>query len=367
MLIAIPRKPARMTRTRRLREGAQIKCLRALWASCFLILFSSLSAGAETDRAFTFAALGDTAYSPASYDKYRRLIDTINSIDPAFSIHVGDTQGHQPCDSESLERAAGFFDRYDHPVFYTPGDNEWADCMPKRRATPLFAKAPSPAKVKLSALAAIRRTFFDKPQSLGSNPLPLTRQSDVSEHTPIPENSYWKHNNVLFATLHVVGSRDGRKSRLAELIKESVARGKANLAWLKTLEKVIDKKQPNALVIALHAELFDKGEAGENVRAFAGKGVRDGIDGPYFPIVKGIAELAQSYPKPILLVHGDFHHYTVDKPFDTGKHGGNITRLQVFGEPQLKAVKVTVNPDAPKPFSIEPLESKNKTEAADSR
>lgn len=328
---------------------------RIRWAS-LLMLCCILTARAEPDRSFTFIALGDTAYSQASYEKYRQLIDSINAANPAFSIHVGDTQGHQPCDSESIERVTGFFSRYNHPVFYTPGDNEWADCTPKRRTAPLFTQPPELDSVKLDALAALRKTFFAKPKSLGRNPLPLTRQSDVADQPPIPENAYWLHNNVLFATVHVIGSKDGRESELPALISESQSRGKANLEWLKVIGKVAAKSQPDAMVIAIHAELFDGGKAEGQMRPFSNRAVRDGIDGPYFPIVKSIAQLAKNYGKPMLLVHGDYHDYTVDKPFDTGKHGNNITRLQVFGEPHLKAVKVTVTPDKPDPFAIEPLE-----------
>ena len=41
---------------------------------------------------FHFVAVGDTAYNlPDDYPVYRALIQTINSTNPAFTIHVGDT------------------------------------------------------------------------------------------------------------------------------------------------------------------------------------------------------------------------------------------------------------------------------------
>ena len=60
----------------------------------------------------------------------------------------------------------------------------------------------------------------------------------------------------------------------------------------------------------------------------------------------------------MLLVHGDAHIYTVDQPFETS-HGHwirNLWRLQVFGEPQLHAVRVRVQPHvASEPFACSPV------------
>ena len=80
-------------------------------------------------ESFHFVALGDTAYNQkVDLPIYERLISAINSDQPAFSVHVGDTWGVMPCTEENHRWIKGWFDKFDHPVVYTPGDNEWTDC-----------------------------------------------------------------------------------------------------------------------------------------------------------------------------------------------------------------------------------------------
>ena len=63
----------------------------------------------------------------------------------------------------------------------------------------------------------------------------------------------------------------------------------------------------------------------------------------------------------MLLVRGDFHEFEVDRPFAVSQGEGtppkyaNITRLQVYGAPEIKAVQVSVEPDTPWVFSFSPL------------
>jgi len=95
-----------------------------------IVLFAStlLAAPAYAER-FHFVALGDTAYNPSrDYPVYERLIGAINEDQPAFTVHVGDTWGVMTCTEEHHRWIRTWFDKYTHPVVYTPGDNEWTDC-----------------------------------------------------------------------------------------------------------------------------------------------------------------------------------------------------------------------------------------------
>lgn len=322
-----------------------------------LLLSCIYCASCFGDPAFTFVALGDTAYHPKSYTRYENLIDRINAKKPAFSIHVGDTQGHQPCNLQSTLRITGFFARFDHPVFYTPGDNEWLDCRQKASVRSLFGIAEAEDTHILNALNNIRLTFFDKPNSLGQKTLAYTRQSDISAHKQMVENTFWIYNGVLFGTLHVVGSDNGENTRWPRLRTEAHKRQKANIAWLQHIEKLADRKEISAVVIALHASLFDKGKPKKSMRKFSTQRIRGGQKGPYYPIAQHIATMGARLSKPLLLIHGDFHRYTVDNPFDVDITGKNITRLQVFGEPILDAVSISVFPGQSTPFVIAPLMS----------
>ncbi|HZZ35844.1 MAG TPA: hypothetical protein VFE03_08970, partial [Caulobacteraceae bacterium] len=68
-----------------------------------------------------------------------------------------------------------------------------------------------------------------------------------------------------------------------------------------------------------------------------------------------------AFGKPVLLINGDFHEFLVDKPFTVSQgeekpaQHDNITRLQVYGAPDLRAVRVSVDTDTPWVFGFTPL------------
>src|SRR5438552_15876472 len=87
----------------------------------------AVTAPALAER-FDFVALGDTAYNEGDGPKYDALIAAINKVHAAFAIHVGDTWGAEPCTEAQHRSVLATFAKYEQPVFYTPGDNEWTDC-----------------------------------------------------------------------------------------------------------------------------------------------------------------------------------------------------------------------------------------------
>lgn len=113
-----------------------------------------------------------------------------------------------------------------------------------------------------------------------------------------------------------------------------------------------------AVVLAMHGAFFD--HIVDN-RKIAGKKLLGGRRGPYGLIALTIKELSEKFAKPVLLIHGDWHEFIIDRPFLVSKGesekptGGNITRLQVYGAPEIRAVKIDVDIDTPWVFSFSPL------------
>ena len=227
-------------------------------------------------KPFNFVALGDTAYNvPRDYPVYRELIQTINSTNPACSIHVGDTWGLLECSAAEQQRIRDFFAEYSHPVIYTPGDNEWVDCA-KPEIVELGNRFLSGTQTeedlaiiadgktldgtyarKLSAdgfssLASIRKTFFADNTSLGTNPIELARQADVSEFEEMVENALWTHEEVVFGTVHVTGSANNFFINNQERALEAIARNRANVEWIKRIFAEARESDARAVVIALH-------------------------------------------------------------------------------------------------------------------
>ena len=351
-------------------------------SSAFLLVLLTVACPALA-KPFHFVAIGDTAYNlPQDYPVYRALIQTINATDPAFTIHVGDTWGAMDCNEAEHQRIRDFFNEYDHPLVYTPGDNEWVDCVRPEVveiayryisgtgtdedraviADGLSLEGGYQRRLSadgFSSLASIRKTFFADNRSLGANPMELTRQADVSAFDDMVENAIWTHEEVVFGTVHVPGSGNNFFINNEPRALEAIARNRANLEWIKRIFADARESDAKAVVIALHAGLFSFSNRRDG--EFTGLAVRGGANGPFHWIVLAIRDLGAAFGRPVLVVHGDFHEFEIDRPFLVA--GGereppkfaNITRLQVYGAPEIKAVRVSVDPDTPWVFSFAPL------------
>ena len=213
------------------------------------------------------------------------------------------------------------FDGVRHPLIYTPGDNEWVDCWEPR----VGGYKP------LERLAQLRRTFFNEPsRSMGRRRIALASQPGY------PENARWQTRGVLFATVHVVGSRNGHLTYPGSdprIDAEANARTAAAAAW--TRETFANAAAARAVVIAFHAQPGFK--YAEHRKHFE-------------PFVATLEQEAVRFGKPVLIVQGDNHDYIVDRPLSAAP---NITRLQVPGSPLVGWVRVTVDSDDVMPWSFE--------------
>ncbi|MBN8488832.1 MAG: hypothetical protein J0M20_14070 [Burkholderiales bacterium] len=345
----------------------------ALWAA-------SLS-GARAER-FDFVALGDTAYNGAKDEPvYARLIEQINQARPAFSIHVGDVWGGSDCQEPDHRRILDGFGRFDHPVIYTPGDNEWTDCvdpavlaawerLEARQAQSgdeallagfrqVGSRATRPGRWALESLARIRQLYFSTPRSLGQRTLVLERQPAVSaQHRQTVENARWRQAGVVFATVHVVGSMNGLSVSDPQAAAEAVSRNQANVDWIQGSFELAERSNAPALVLAMHASFFEHAPPRGKTR---GRAVLAGRAGPYALVAQAIQEGAARFDKPVLLVHGDDHEFMIDRPFlavegeDKPVQGSKLTRLQVYGAPEIRAVRISVDTESPTVFSFAPM------------
>ena len=351
--------------------------VKKMTLSILLVIFTQTAIA----KKFDFVALGDTAYNlPDDLPVYEKLIEKINAASPAFSIHVGDTWGALACSKKNQEWIRSWFQKYDHPLVYTPGDNEWTDCRKPEvieaylrfvsgkataedgillRESQSFDGAFSRSSYVDSGeiLNTIRDTFFSEAKSLSKHPMPLERQSDQSAHKQMLENSRWQKDGVEFATLNVPGSDMNFTINNLERAREAIERNKADVDWIKTVFAGATEQNAKAVVISLHASLFLDGDGGK----FSKRPLRGGEGGPYYWIARSIRDSAEEFGKPVLLINGDFHELIIDRPFMVSQGEGerpkygNITRLQVYGAPEIKAVKVSVGTETEWVFSFSPL------------
>jgi len=304
-------------------------------------LLAALIAAPAAADPFSFVALGDTTYAPpADHSLYGELIDAINAAHPAFSIHVGDTKGYGDCGRTFQQTQLEFFNRFAAAVIYTPGNNEWADCWKANRGS------ADPTEI----LALMRGIFWSKPESLGRQRLPLARESDeIPEFAEFAENARWTYGGATFATLNLVGTHNNQELRVEKYWREFARREQANLAWVKSAFAAARQAKQRAVVLAFHSNPFD-----EQLR-YEG--------GPFEAVVRAIDAEAEAFDGQVLIVQGHYHQFVIDRPLtklDLDKPGvtrQNLIRLQVYGWPDMKAVRVSVDTSKPWVFGFEPVYS----------
>ncbi|WP_241684918.1 metallophosphoesterase [Cyclobacterium xiamenense] len=320
-----PRGVAGFSQTTRYRQGALVLLLiGCLLAAC----------APEEQKIVRFMAMGDVPYHlPEDFVRFERMIGAINAAAPDFSLHVGDIKsGGTPCSDAYFETIKNYFDAFEQPLIYTPGDNEWTDCH--REACGGYEPE--------ERLDKLRQLFFAGEQSQGKQPMPLQRQNSWEGFEKFPENARWQQGGVTFGTLHVIGSNNNFKLDSGALNDEFYERELANNFWLEQLFAQAREAQSKGLVLVLHAGLNYQ--------------TRDERNG-HASFVTILRKEVLDFGKPVLLLYGDRHRFMVDQPLrdSSGRTMTNFTAVQVFGDRDMHAVQVEIDPDNPNLFSIDPF------------
>jgi hypothetical protein len=278
---------------------------------------------------FTFAAIGDMPYGNDM--QFIGLINHLNDEPLAFTLHVGDIKsGSTPCSNETFIKVRSMFDRFDRPLIYTPGDNEWTDCHRKSNG----------GMDPIERLAKIRSLFFSSPMSFGRQPARMEVQSDQEGYRLYVENRRWVHDRITFATLHLVGSNNNLQRDLKSAT-EFFARDAANRQWMAETFSAAKARNDIAVVLAMQADtMFEKNpdeRTGFNLW------------------LEALEKEAKSWGKPVLLIQGDTHEFKLDQPLVGAdmKRVSNVTRLVVHGAQNVHATLIDVQPARPQqPFSF---------------
>ncbi|MGG5808608.1 hypothetical protein [Falsiroseomonas sp. CW058] len=312
---------------------------------------AQVPAPASAPAPFRFAAFGDMPYCqpdmpqdcPDQEARVARLMREVNAARPVHTIFLGDTKGGaEICSDDRLLRAFTFFGLLNHPLVYTPGDNEWTDCWQDRagRFDPL------------ERLALLRARFFADDRPLGGGdrrPLEWQGRVDPRFRTHV-ENARWRQGGVLFATLHVTGSNNNRPTEPGEgpaifpppgAREEFEQRDAANTAWLRDAFAIATREGLPAVVLAIQADLFYVQRCGRPGRT--------GQDSGFRAFREVLVAEARAFGRPVLLLHGDSHFLLHDRPVPEAP---NLTRLMVPGDRETRAVVVDVTPGAADPWAV---------------
>jgi hypothetical protein len=279
---------------------------------------------------FAFAVTGDSPYVPWEEVQYPLAMREMDETDLAFVVHVGDIFW-RPCSDAHYRKVRARFERSLHPLFYTPGDNEWADCW----------EEASGAFRPLERLTAIRTIFFDEPRrSFGVEKIDAETQADDPRFPELRENVRWVHGGVVFATVDLVGSLnafDHYAGRTAAEDDDVVRRTAGATAWMSAAFARAAEIDAKAIVIAFHADFESE------------SGPPGSYPSVWEPFLSALEEEAARFARPVLVAHGDGHHYWVRHPM----RARNVTTLQVPGSPLVGWVRVVVDTRARDPFSFD--------------
>jgi hypothetical protein len=304
-----------------------------------LLVPCPLPAASPEPLPFSFVALGCMPYArgPEVTAAFQRAIAEINHQAPAFTVHLGDIMGSdEKCTDELLTQRLADFNTFTGPLIYTPGDNEWTDTHAEKAG----------GYVPTERLARVRALFFPAERSLGRHPIPLETQRREPTFAKFVENARWTRGGVVFATVHVVGSKNNHQPAVPGAVEEWRERDAANAAWVH--ETFAAATQSHAPGVALFFQ----------ANPFAGDKDRAGYDAGFERFLVTVEKEARAFGRPVLLVHADEHRYRLDVGMRFERDAApvpNVTRLETFGALNVHAVIVAVDPGSTQVFLAGPL------------
>jgi hypothetical protein len=284
----------------------------------------------QLTQPFDFAAIGDQQYGAEGERRWPALQESINASGVSFVVHAGDVKsGSTVCSNEMFADRARSFNAFLMPMIITPGDNEWTDCHRENNGS----------YDSLERLAYLRRVFYPDNRSFGQRKLTVSQQSEDPRYVNYVENAMWSQANVLFATLHIVGSNNNL-GRNAVNDREYEERNRANFNWIKTAFSVARDNDFAGVVLVFQA---NPGFDGRRVRAAQ---LEAGFRESFFHI----EDESIVFNRPVLLLYGDSHEFHLDKPLlgtRSGRVIDTVMRLEVPGSADVHWVRVRVNPAKP--------------------
>jgi hypothetical protein len=278
-----------------------------------------------------FALIGDIPYTDEEERWFPDLLEALGADRTlAFVVHDGDFKsGHSPCTDELFRQRHAQFQSVAHPLIFIFGDNEWTDCHREE------AGKYDPVE----RLDKLREIFASGNDTLGKRTFPLSRQSNNPRYKKFRENVRWTFGGVLFVGLNVPGSYNNVAQK-----GEYEERNAADVAWLRESFRIAAENGAQGVMVIIHANPgFQSASSHRN---------------PYRSFLAALEREVRAFGRPVVLVHGDTHHFRIDKPLRDSKTGeaiDNFTRVETFGTPDRGWVKGTVDVNDPMVFRFEPV------------
>jgi hypothetical protein len=339
-----------------------------------LALATSASAAARDNSPFSpsddplsVAVYGDAPYGTSNADTAEftatpAFIDSVNADKQVrLVLHVGDIHsGKQYCTQPYDQSIYDLWTRYEDPLVYTPGDNEWTDCHKAAEGGNVYVNGQPVDYANgnpIANLALVRSIFFSNPgHALGQrDKVVLSQAQDYDPAHPTDanyvENVIWQQSRTLFVTINLPGGSNndndiwyGAATQTQAQQDEIAQRTGADLRWLDEAFSLAQlDPSVRGVVIVAQADMWDPEKGAAHQAA-------------YEPFVASIASHTTAFGKPVLMFNGDSHVYQSGNPLSPGDpnyamHPGydvpNFHRVVVHGSTfPLEWLKLTIDPHA---------------------
>ena len=304
---------------------------------CIACLLISIDYSIAESKIIT---IGDMPYN-AEQQKIldNQIIPIIRTSRNDFVVHLGDFIAggdFLSCRDDNITKARDYiYSLHPNKVFYTPGDNDWTDCD-RDSKTQRFSE--------YDRLSYLRDVFYTIPPA-------YPKKWNVIQQANYPENAIWIVNNIVYATLHVVGTNNGRTQILLdnpdEALQHVLARDKANMQWIQRVKNYAMDYHADAIMIFSQADVT----VYKDKKQPCTKDNQTNCNG--FDIYrKATSRIAEEFKKPVFYIHGDTAAYCIDKNFG-GHHAPNLWRVNAPGDFKvIDALEIIINrPDNDKVLS----------------
>ncbi|OUL94170.1 hypothetical protein [Paraburkholderia hospita] len=335
---------------RRSRGAARASALTAAYvAALSLAALGPASFAKEPAPQYAFAVIGGTLQSSADEALTQRLIDAIGrDPDVSFIVYDGNLKSSkEACRDALFETRHTLLETSKPALVFIPGQHDWTDC----------GTAEAGSYDPVERLDLLRQTLFADASSMGQNPIPLARESEVSRFRPYRENVRWLVGDTVFVGLNVPGPNNhflyagGRNGEFEDRVI-------ANAFWLDHAAEYAKRRGARAIVVLVQGD-FDP-ERYERPERFAWLrfGHRSKRDG-FMEFKRSLVKLAETFRGPVVVIHQDDDRshtgFMIDQPLrnDKGDLVTNLTRIAFAPRsPQNQWIQVDVDLEKRPPFRV---------------
>ena len=245
-----------------------------------------------------FSVMADVPYNDIQIQQLLNDIEKHNALSNSeFMLHLGDITNDGNCEEHYYSDMASYLNTLDVPSILVIGDNEWIDCEDQKQGRSFWLK------------------YFVGFENNKPNHLKIERQDRR------PENVAWVTKGILMLGVTLPSEVKGIISEEFEQLHRD------NVEWMEE-QFARHGNDVRAAILFFHAR-----PAQEKHASFA----------------KSLRKIQQDFRKPMLILHGDGHEWTVWKV-------GNATRVQLDHGGKSPPIQVIVLPKEKDMFIINQLQ-----------